>query len=159
MLTSILNRTNKAFQHKCNASHSHAKSHKHHSHRPQIPPAPIFWERPHFPSWDPNLHYHPPDNYQLDEYYRRQNDYYRYDSDSILNMNKAKLMSSVDANGCNEYCANHFYSKPIQTFCTCEKSASSLGLPMWPKMNQVNHFPWTAFLFVVYHSRTNVLFE
>lgn len=123
--------------------------HSHH-HRPKMPP-PIFWERPYFPNWEPNMHYQPnylhtPDDY--DDYYRRQahNDYYRYDSDGTLNVNKTKLMSPppltsspVDSNGITDCCSNRFYTKPVpiqHSYCSCEKSASALAIPMW-RTNQV----------------------
>lgn len=137
--TTIAMNEQEGYQQKCNVSHNHGKSFKYHPHRPKVAQVPIFWERPHFPSWDPNLHYHAPDSCHMDEYYRRQNDCYRYESDSILNISKGKRLPSVEGNGlCHEYCASHFYAKPAQTFCTCEKAASSLGLPICSKFNQVN---------------------
>lgn len=120
----------------------HTKQHHGHSHfnhhRPKYAPQ-IFWERPYFPSWDPNVHYvnyHTQDDNYYDEYYNRppvHNDCCRYDSDGNLNANKSKLMSPPPAtppNYTGPYCSQRFYSKPtpMHPCYSCERSSSSLAL-------------------------------
>lgn len=127
---------------------------KHHAHphcaprRPKMPP-PIFWERPYFPAWDPNVHYanyHSQDDNYFDEYYNHRvahNDCCRYDSDGNISVNKAKLMSPSPASPSNysAYCANRFYTKPppIHHQCySCERSSSSIAAQNPSKFNKVH---------------------
>lgn len=120
-------------------------------------PPPIFWERPYFPSWDPNIHYanyHTQDDNYYDEYYNHRgahNECCRYDSDTNLNINKPKLMSPPPASPSNYggYCSNRFYTKPTpiqqqhqqqpHQCYSCERSASSIAIPnaATPKFNKV----------------------
>lgn len=99
----------------------HTKRHVHphyNHHQPKFAP-PIFWERPYFPNWDPNVHYvnyHTKDDNYYDDYCNqgRHNDCCRYDSDGNINLNKAKLMSPppVVPPNYGGYCSTRFYQKP-----------------------------------------------
>lgn len=123
----------------------HAHSHYNHQ-RPKFAP-PIFWERPYFPNWDPNVHYvnyHNQDDNYFDDYYNRatHNDCCRYDSDGNLNASKSKLMSPPPAAPSNygAYCSSRFYQKPPPTMhpCySCERSSSSVALSNANKFNKV----------------------
>lgn len=120
-------------------------------HRPKFAP-PVFWERPYFPSWDPNVHYqvnyHTQDDSYFDDYYNRQlhNDCCRYDSDVNLNASKTKILSSPTAaappplttSNCGAiYCSNRFYTKPppLHPCYSCERSSSSQALTNAAKFN------------------------
>ncbi|XP_031616692.1 liprin-beta-2 isoform X5 [Contarinia nasturtii] len=127
----------------------HSKHHVHShytAHRPKMPP-PIFWERPYFPSWDPNVHYinyHSQDDNYFNEFYNHRtshNDCCRYDSDSNINVNQPKLLLPPSASPSNygTYCSNRFYTKPppIQHQCyPCNRSTSSIALPNASKFDK-----------------------
>lgn len=151
-----------------------ANKYSHHVHQHHRSKAPqIFWERPYFPHWDPNLshcaNYHPTsrDDIRMHEYngnnhhHRRHHDYYRCDSDGMLNMAVKKQRSPViNANGStgtgnvstrnghmitgsggggdDNNCCNHYYSKPMpyKACCPCEYMNSSPP-PQWNKRSQV----------------------
>lgn len=127
-----------------NKHHMHPPPH-YNPHRPKLPP-PVFWERPCFPSWDPNVHYanyHSQDDNYFDDYYNHpqshqsHNDCCRYDSDSNINTNKP---SSATPSNYGAYCSNRFYSKPptVHQCYSCERStSSSMAMPNSTKFNKV----------------------
>lgn len=127
--------------------------------RPKLP-QPVFWERPYFPSWDPNVHYvnyHSQDDNYFDDYYNHRqthNDCCRYDSDSNINANNPKLMSPPAASPSNYggYCSNRFYTKPppMHQCYSCERSTSQLAMSNASKFNKVqrNYIYWMFLAFV-----------
>lgn len=135
--------------------HPQPPSHHYNHHRPKFAP-PIYWERPYFPSWDPNVHYvnyhHTQDDNYFDDYYSRQshNDCCRYDSDGNLNGSKTKIMppptaaaapaAATTSPNCGVYCSNRFYTKPppLHPCYSCERSSSSQALTNASKFNNNN---------------------
>lgn len=138
--------------------HNKHHAHSHYgSHRPKMPP-PIFWERPYFPNWDPNVHYvnyHAQDDNYFDEYYNHRashNDCCRYDSDNNMNVNKQQFMSPppVSPSNYGAYCSNRFYTKPPplqQHQCySCERSTSSIAIPSASQFNKVLRTPFSVWM-------------
>lgn len=100
-------------------------------------------------------------------------DYYRYDSDGQLNMNKTKLMSpppppsssAINNNDVSDMCCtNHFYTKPMPIQqCGCRRDptmncayeavnmrkSASPAPPSWQYRNQVVHSTTNFLLFVL----------
>lgn len=142
--------------------------HAHQHHRSKVPQ--IFWERPYFPHWDPNLshcanhHAGSREDVRMLEYsggnhHRRHHDYYRCDSDGMLNMVVKKQRSPViNVNGSgtsgtgiggprnghmpgeDSNCCNRYYSKPMpyKSCCPCEYMNASPP-PQWNKRSQVRN--------------------
>lgn len=110
----------------------HKKPHQEqHSHQRSQYAAPVYWERPYFPNWDPNVHYanyHSQDDNYFDDCCKHQHtECWRNDSDSNVSANQPQLMPSSSNYG--SYCWNRFYKKspPHQCF-SCETSTSSLAV-------------------------------
>lgn len=153
--------------HHKNSGGNATNKYPHHTHQHHRSKAPqIFWERPYFPHWDPNLshcsNYHAGsrEDVRLLEYngnsaHRRHHDYYRCDSDGMLNMAVKKQRSPViNANGStgsggvhprnghlhadDNNCCSRYYPKPVsfKSCCPCEYSSPP---PQWSKRSQVRH--------------------
>lgn len=155
--------------HQKNNGGSVPNKYSHHTHQHHRSKAPqIFWERPYFPHWDPNLshcsNYHARSRedvrmleYNGNNHHRRHHDYYRCDSDGMLNMAVKKQRSPViNGNGNNgpanvnprighmlnddNNCCSRYYSKPMsyKSCCPCENMSSS-SPPHWNKRSQVRN--------------------
>lgn len=139
--------------------HKHHPHNHYNPHRPKMPP-PMLWERPCFPSWDPNVHfvnYHTQDDNYYDEYYNHRgahNECCRYDSDNNINANKTKLMSPPPASPSNygHYCSNRFYTKPspVHQCYSCERSTSSIAIPSASKFNKVQRTTCISFFLLLF---------
>lgn len=142
--------------HKHYSSHS-SKSSQHRNKSPQV-----FWERPHFPHWDP-VPNHPtkshhivknscemtslPDNYHnFDEtgvsHRNCSNDRSRYDSDGNLSHQRRTKGTKQCPNSqmhLNDMCYTRFYMKPnpIKTCCSCgcQAMTSLLASSPWTSNN------------------------
>lgn len=125
------------------------KYHRSHHYPHQYRSKPVLWERPFFPYWDidsaqhySNFHNGSREDIAMYEHNRRHlNDYYRYDSDGILNgMGNDGNISSGSG------CCNRYLVKPVpmKQCCPCEYN-NNLPLPTipspspasWAKRNQV----------------------
>lgn len=160
------NRNNKDRHHKHQHNHGGGSVSTHH--RVQSPQ--VFWERPHFPHWEPIpnhcKNYHSSSNRDIvsapDDRGRRDNgrmrydynqmhhDYYRYDSDDVTNLNRKSGNSCSNPSIRADYIPrpNHLYNEDV--CCTRYykkpkpiKNCCPCGCKALPPPSLVTSSPWT----------------